>query len=298
MRTAWRDGGVDKAVTAPVSLIVSAFAPDRRRAARADAAAAHRCGDTVLLLVDLGNGRNRLGGSALAQVYGQLGNVAPDVDDPARARGILRAVQTLHRAGHAARVSRPLATAACSRRLPRWRSPRAAASTIDFDGARRRSARRRCSTKSSAPCCRCARPTGASCAPRSSAARARGCTCDRRARRPTREMRIAAVRRRRCSTSVAHRPASRLVGDDACACSGCATTRRCADEEYDAHRRRRAIRASRRRLTSTRARTSPRPTSRRARGPRSRSCASRASTARSRWRRRSTAPASTRSTCT
>jgi phosphoribosylformylglycinamidine synthase len=95
MRTAWRDGNVDKAVTAPVSLIVSAFAAiaDARRVMtpqlRTDVA-------SVLLLVDLGNGKNRLGGSALAQVYGQLGNVAPDVDDPAALAAFFATVQSLH----------------------------------------------------------------------------------------------------------------------------------------------------------------------------------------------------------
>jgi phosphoribosylformylglycinamidine synthase len=95
MRTAWRDGNVDKAVTAPVSLIVSAFAAiaDARRVMtpqlRTDVA-------SVLLLVDLGNGKNRLGGSALAQVYGQLGNVAPDVDDPAALAAFFATVQALH----------------------------------------------------------------------------------------------------------------------------------------------------------------------------------------------------------
>jgi phosphoribosylformylglycinamidine synthase len=95
MRTAWRDGDVDKAVTAPVSLIVSAFAAisDARRVLtpqlRTDIA-------SVLLLVDLGNGKNRLGGSALAQVYGQLGNVAPDVDDPAALAAFFATAQALH----------------------------------------------------------------------------------------------------------------------------------------------------------------------------------------------------------
>ena len=95
MRTAWREGDVDKAVTAPVSLVVSAFASiaDARRILtpqlRPDLA-------SVLLLVDLGNGRNRMGGSALAQVYGQLGDVAPDVDDPAALAAFFGAVQTLH----------------------------------------------------------------------------------------------------------------------------------------------------------------------------------------------------------
>ena len=84
MRTTWNDDGRDKAVTAPVSLIVTAFAPlpDVRRALtpmlRRDR------GNTQLLWIDLGGGRHRLGGSALAQVHGQLGDIAPDLDDPTR----------------------------------------------------------------------------------------------------------------------------------------------------------------------------------------------------------------------
>ncbi len=84
MKTTWSEDGVAKAVTAPLSLIVSAFAPvtDARKTLtpqlRLD------CGDTVLLLLDLGAGRNRLGGSALGQVYRQLGNASPDLDDPAK----------------------------------------------------------------------------------------------------------------------------------------------------------------------------------------------------------------------
>ena len=74
MKTTWSDAGVAKEVTAPLSLIVSAFArvTDARKTLtpqlRMD------CGDTVLVLADLGAGKNRLGGSALAQVYGELGN--------------------------------------------------------------------------------------------------------------------------------------------------------------------------------------------------------------------------------
>src|SRR6476620_11739885 len=70
METSWSDGGVKRTVVAPLSLIVSAFArvDDARRALtpelRTDVA------DTTLLLVDLGQGRDRLGGSALAQVFG------------------------------------------------------------------------------------------------------------------------------------------------------------------------------------------------------------------------------------
>ena len=59
-----------------------------------------------LLLVDLGRGKNRLGGSALAQVYGQLGAAPPDLDDPALLKGFFAAVQELAAAGVARRVPR------------------------------------------------------------------------------------------------------------------------------------------------------------------------------------------------
>ncbi|MDX1734804.1 MAG: phosphoribosylformylglycinamidine synthase [Halioglobus sp.] len=79
MRTTWRDGDVDKSVTAPMSLIVSAFSPvtDVRLSVtpQLDPQA-----DAVLVLIDLGRGENRLGGSALAQSSGQLGAAVPDVD--------------------------------------------------------------------------------------------------------------------------------------------------------------------------------------------------------------------------
>jgi phosphoribosylformylglycinamidine synthase len=96
MRTAWREGSTDKAVTAPVSLIVSAFArvADARRVLTAQLR--RNRGQTVLLLVDLGDGKNRLGGSTLAQVFGQMGNVAPDLDDAQRLQSFFSVVQTLH----------------------------------------------------------------------------------------------------------------------------------------------------------------------------------------------------------
>ena len=85
MRTTWRDAaGGEQAVTAPISLVVSAFS--RVADARATLTPQLRtdAGDTALVLLDLAGGKRRLGGSALAQVYGQLGNEAPDLDDPAR----------------------------------------------------------------------------------------------------------------------------------------------------------------------------------------------------------------------
>ena len=82
MRTVWQDAdGASHRQTAPLSLIVSAFAPvnDVRKTVTPDL----KPDESLLLLVDLGLGKNRLGGSALAQVYNQVGDQAPDLDDPA-----------------------------------------------------------------------------------------------------------------------------------------------------------------------------------------------------------------------
>jgi phosphoribosylformylglycinamidine synthase len=95
MKTTWKEGGQPRSMAAPVSLIVSAFAPagDVRRTLtpqlRTDV------GDTSLLLVDLGAGRNRLGGSALAQVHGELADVPPDLDDPQRLIDFAAALRAL-----------------------------------------------------------------------------------------------------------------------------------------------------------------------------------------------------------
>jgi len=97
MRTTWRDGGVDKAVTAPVSLIVSAFAPLPDAGAVDTPQLVLDVGETSLLWIDLGNGRHRLGGSALAQVTGQLGDTPPDLDDPARLAAFFASIQELRR---------------------------------------------------------------------------------------------------------------------------------------------------------------------------------------------------------
>ncbi|MFM1749214.1 MAG: phosphoribosylformylglycinamidine synthase, partial [Verrucomicrobiota bacterium] len=98
MSTVWQEGGATRRMTAPVSLIVSAFAPvtDVRLTLTPQLRAEP---DSVLLLVDLGRGRNRLGGSILAQVYSQLGDSPPDVDSAAHLRGFWDAVQELGAAG-------------------------------------------------------------------------------------------------------------------------------------------------------------------------------------------------------
>jgi phosphoribosylformylglycinamidine synthase len=96
MKTAWKDEGADKVVSAPVSLIVSAASPvnDVRRALTPQLDPST---DTLLILVDLG--KQRLGGSILAQVSQQLGNDAPDVDEPAKLAAALRAVRQLNADG-------------------------------------------------------------------------------------------------------------------------------------------------------------------------------------------------------
>lgn len=110
MKTVWESEGdyesgsgggrIRKEVTAPLSLIISAFArtEDARRTLtpqlRMD------CGATELILIDLGAGRNRLGGSALAQVYKQVGDQTPDIDGKDgsdRLRGFFAAMQRLNR---------------------------------------------------------------------------------------------------------------------------------------------------------------------------------------------------------
>ncbi|MBM4267337.1 MAG: phosphoribosylformylglycinamidine synthase [Deltaproteobacteria bacterium] len=101
MRTVWREGGEERSVTAPLSLVVSAFArvPDVRRACTPQLRSGGDLGATELLLIDLGAGKSRLGGSALAQVYGAVGTEPPDVDDPVLLRGFVEAISRLVRDG-------------------------------------------------------------------------------------------------------------------------------------------------------------------------------------------------------
>ena len=100
MRTAWQNHGKDKAVTGPMSLIISAFSPvtDVRQAVTPQLNT--ELDATELLLIDLGAGKNRLGGSILAQVYSQYGDEVPDVDSAERLRGFFEAVQACLMADH------------------------------------------------------------------------------------------------------------------------------------------------------------------------------------------------------
>ena len=100
MKTVWQDAeGREHAVTAPLSLIVSAFSPvvDVRKTLTPQLRRDR--GETDLLLIDLGKKKNRLGGSALAQVYKQIGHEAPDVDDPRVLRLFFHVIQALNELG-------------------------------------------------------------------------------------------------------------------------------------------------------------------------------------------------------
>ena len=79
MKTVWQDGAEEKSVVSPLSLIATAFAPvqDVRKTVTPDI---KPVADSMLLLVDLGQGKARMGGSALTQVYGELGGEAPDIE--------------------------------------------------------------------------------------------------------------------------------------------------------------------------------------------------------------------------
>jgi len=94
MRTVWQDAsGVSHRQVAPLSLIVSAFAPVKD--VRATVTPNLKPGLSELLLIDLGKGRNRLGASALAQVYNQVGDTAADAEDPALLKAFFDAMQEL-----------------------------------------------------------------------------------------------------------------------------------------------------------------------------------------------------------
>jgi phosphoribosylformylglycinamidine synthase len=124
MSTVWHEGPDQKRVTAPISLIVSAFAavtdirlsltpqlqydpvvrvvpdePERTPAHPEDSPYPEPIGDTVLLLIDLGRSKNRLGGSILAQVVSQMGEATPDVDNATDLKNFWKVIQELGRDG-------------------------------------------------------------------------------------------------------------------------------------------------------------------------------------------------------
>lgn len=99
MRTQWQDGGEQKKVTSPVSLIVSAFATlaDVRGTLTPQLDAGEA--DTTLVLIDLGHGKHRMAGSILAQTLAQSGDTVPDLDDPQDLVKLVAAVNVLRAEG-------------------------------------------------------------------------------------------------------------------------------------------------------------------------------------------------------
>src|SRR5574337_1778792 len=97
MRTRWQDGEEVKQVTAPVSLVVSAFCT--LDDVRGTLTPQLQPGETSLILVDLGAGRMRMAGSMLAQVLGRFGSAVPDLDDPGALKALVAAVNELRAAG-------------------------------------------------------------------------------------------------------------------------------------------------------------------------------------------------------
>ncbi|TCN79062.1 phosphoribosylformylglycinamidine synthase [Vibrio crassostreae] len=100
MKTKWEENGEQKEVTSPLSLVITAFArvEDVRKTITPQLRTPYNLeglGDTSLVLIDLGNGKNRLGATALAQVYKQLGDKPADVDNAAQLKGFYEGVQAL-----------------------------------------------------------------------------------------------------------------------------------------------------------------------------------------------------------
>ena len=96
MRTRWEDDNGEHNVVAPVSLIISAFAPVSDVTRHLTPQLRRTEEASYLLLFDLGQGKNRLGGSCLAQAYGRTGGKTPDLDKPALLKGLFAAVQELN----------------------------------------------------------------------------------------------------------------------------------------------------------------------------------------------------------
>ena len=94
MKTVWQDGEEKKSVVSPLSLIISAFAPveDIRKTVTPEL---KNVEDSVLLLVDLSNGKARMGGSAFGQVYNNMSGEAPDLDDTGRLKAFYSVIQQL-----------------------------------------------------------------------------------------------------------------------------------------------------------------------------------------------------------
>lgn len=100
MKTRWQDEGVDKSVTSPLSLVITGFAPVQDIRQTLTPQLRMDKGETDLILIDLGRGQNRMGASILAQVYSQIGQQVPDLDDAEDLKAFFAVIQGLNADGH------------------------------------------------------------------------------------------------------------------------------------------------------------------------------------------------------
>ena len=96
MKTRWNDAGTDKAVTSPMSLIITGFAPVTDARGVLTPQLKLDSGETDLILVDLGRGQNRIGASCFAQVFGKVADVPADLDDAEDLKAFFAVVQGLN----------------------------------------------------------------------------------------------------------------------------------------------------------------------------------------------------------
>jgi phosphoribosylformylglycinamidine synthase len=99
MRTQWQHNGEAKKVVSPISLVITAFATlaDVRTTLTPQLDATED--DTTLVLIDLGKGQCRMGGSILGQVLGQAGDEVPDLDDAQDLKNLVNAINVLRAQG-------------------------------------------------------------------------------------------------------------------------------------------------------------------------------------------------------
>ena len=97
MKTVWKENGSEKTMSSPLSLIITAFAPVIDVSKTLTPQLKNQ--DSLLILIDLGQGKNRLGGSVLAQVYKQLGDECPDLDDADLLINFFNSIQQLNEQG-------------------------------------------------------------------------------------------------------------------------------------------------------------------------------------------------------
>ena len=99
MRTTWNESGEDRKVVSPVSLVVTAFAPVEDVRGTLTPQLKLDQGDTVLILIDLGRGKQRLGGSVFSQVINQVGDSVPDLESPEDLMAFFATIRTLADSG-------------------------------------------------------------------------------------------------------------------------------------------------------------------------------------------------------